>query len=70
VYRYRVHFPTPDDTALEVANAEPAEIEVEEAYEVGSRFEYEGRAWVVTQMPLEQQTLGAYADIMVWPADS
>jgi hypothetical protein len=69
VYRYRVHFPPGGETAAVPKTLEPIELESDVPYEVGSRIEHGGRGWVVTKAPLEQQTLGAYADIEVWPAD-
>jgi hypothetical protein len=67
VYRYRLVFPTAPDQQLE--RADTAMIESEEPYEVGARIEHGGKLWEVTQGPVEQQDLGDYADLLVWPAE-
>jgi hypothetical protein len=69
VYLYRVSFPPPGETAAVPRPIKPAYLESEVPYEVGSRIEHEGREWVVILAPLDQQTLGSYADIEVWPAE-
>jgi hypothetical protein len=69
VYRYRVSFPPPGETAAVSKPMKPVYLESEVPYEVGSRIEHGGREWVVTLAPFEDQTLGSYADIEVWPAE-
>jgi hypothetical protein len=49
---------------------EPVFLESEVPYKVGSRIEHAGREWVVTLGPSDEQTLGSYADIEVWPAET
>ena len=67
MYRYRLVFPAAADQQLE--HARTAMIESVEPYEVGSTIEFEGKTWQVTQVPLEQQNLGDYADLRVWPVE-
>jgi hypothetical protein len=67
VYRYRIVFPNAPDQQLE--RSDTAMIEVEEPYEVGSKITHGGKVWQVTRLPLEAQSLGDYADVLVWPAD-
>ena len=47
----------------------PVFLESDVPYRVGSRIEHGGREWVVTLAPFEEQTLGSYADVEVWPAE-
>ena len=44
-------------------------LESERPYEVGETIEFGGELWQVSEAPLEAQSLGDYADLMVWPAD-
>ena len=67
MYRYRLVFPAAPDQQLE--RSDTAMIESEEPIEVGARVEHEGRTWLVTQAPREEQRLGDYADLLVWPAE-
>jgi hypothetical protein len=69
VYLYRISFPPPGETAAVPQRIKPVYLESEVPYVVGSRIEHGGREWVVTLAPLDQQTLGSYADIEVWPAE-
>jgi hypothetical protein len=68
VYRYRIVFPTRPDQQLE--KADTAMIESDEPFEVGAKIEHGGRTWVVTKVPFQEQDLGDYADLLVWPADA
>ena len=68
MYRYRIVFPTRPDQQLE--RADTAMIESAEPYEVGSKIEYGGQTWLVTKVPFQEQDLGDYADLLVWPAES
>ena len=65
MYRYRIVFPNAPDQQLE--RSDTAMIEVEEPYEVGSKITHGGKVWQVTRLPLEEQSLGDYADVLVWP---
>jgi hypothetical protein len=67
VYRYRIVFPNAPDQQLEQSNT--AMIEVEEPYEVGARITHGGKVWQVTKVPFQEQSLGDYADVLVWPVD-
>ena len=69
MYRYRVHFSSPDETTVGMAAQLPYEVESAEPYEVGSRIEIRGKAWIVTQAAMVDQNLGDFADISVWPAE-
>jgi len=65
---YRLVFPPPP--GVSATNSETAQIDSgDELYVVGSRIEWEGKVWVVTQAPLDQPMLGDTADLLVWPAD-
>ena len=69
MYRYRVSFPHPGETAAVPKALKPVYLDSDVPYNVGSRIEHDGRVWVVTLAPFEEQTLGSYADIEVWPAE-
>jgi hypothetical protein len=68
VYRYRLVFPP--DPGLPAVDSKTALIESERPYEVGDTIELKGTLWQVTETPLEAQSLGDYADLMVWPAST
>lgn len=68
MYRYRIVFPAVPGQQLE--QAKTAMVESEEPYVIGATIEHDGKLWQVTQLPLEAQDLGDYADIRVWPADA
>ena len=63
MYRYRIVFPNAPDQQLE--RSDTAMIEVEEPYEVGAKITHGGKVWQVTRLPLEEQSLGDYADVLV-----
>ncbi len=67
MYRYRIVFPAVADQQLE--RSDTVMVEVEEPYEVGARITHGGKTWQVTKAPLEEQSLGDYADVLVWPVD-
>lgn len=70
MYRYRVSFPDPGEIASVSRVIKPIFRVVDVPFEVGNRIEHDGREWVVTLVARDDQTLGGYADIEVWPAEA
>jgi hypothetical protein len=65
---YRLVFPVPEGVPAE--DAESAHFDSgDRIYRVGDVIEFRGRRWTVTEIPVEDPTLGQTVDVMVWPAD-
>jgi hypothetical protein len=67
---YRLIFEAPEGLAEQYGGRlGTASIESDKLYRVGDLIEYEGRRWRVAQAPTVDPSLGAEADLIVWPAD-
>jgi chitodextrinase len=64
---YRLIFPVPEGTQPE--SAHQALITNDTYYKVGDEITHGGKAWRVTQAPLDDPIHGETADLMVWPVD-